>query len=314
MTESEGSKPTRPRRRWLRRVLIALLLVIVAGIVVGVYGYRSASRIPVWYVPADPVATSQQARGAEDKIADVQTWAASKQAYASASTRGTPIATRPADELVVSFTQDEVNSFLSKWYSAYGSQVVGGHRLSDVLRAPMVRIANDRVTVAGIAPALGGRIVSMDLRVELVDGTLRFDVTKARSGDLPVPEFTWAKPRQTLIDALTAMAMKFAPTARFDNTGAANPATISAVMAMQGVDGLTHRDTINVLFLPVPSGKDWSGLPVRLKRCELADGSITLVTEPLEDAGRDAVLHRLRGGTEPEKTPIYLTPTTRNTP
>jgi hypothetical protein len=114
-----------------------------------------------------------------------------------------------------------------------------------------------------------------------------------------------------LIDSLTGMVGKLTPTARFDKGGAANIEALSAVMAMQGVDSLSHRPTENVLFLPVIS--ESSGLPVKLKTCELADGQITLTTEPLTAQERESLMYKLRGGKEPEKVPVYLTPTTRST-
>jgi len=140
---------------------------------------------------------------------------------------------------------------------------------------------------------------------------LDLQLLTARSGNLPLPEFSWAKPRQMLIESLSGMMTNLIPMSRMDKGGGANIEAVSAVLAKQGIDTLSHRPTDNVLFLPVWA--EQAGLPVKLKSCELADGQITLTTEPLTSEERDALLYRLRGGKHPEKTPIYLTPSTRST-
>ena len=274
-----GEAP-RPKRWVLRMGLVSVVLVVLL-LTAGFLVYRSAGKVPEWYRPPDTQAanTTEQARHAEDKIVDVQNWAASKHAYESARQQGRAMARKPNDQLVISFTQGEVNSFLGKWYARFGGQAVNGRPLTDVFQRPMVRIEKERITIAGAVPPLGGRVVSLDLRPVVKDGMLDLQLLTARSGNLAVPEFTWAKPRQMLIDSLSGMMGSLVPMAKVDKAGGANLEAVSAVMAKQGVDTLSHRATENVLFLPVWS--EQAGLPVKLKSCELADGQITLTTEPL---------------------------------
>ncbi len=312
LTESERIVWRLQRGRILRKVLLSLLIVaIVAGLCMW-WAYRAAGKVPEWYVPPDIASTQsiQEAHDAEGKIADVQTWAAAKHAYESARQYGTPLAKPPAEELIISFSQAEVNSFVSKWYGRFGPQSANGRRLNDVFRGPMVRIERERITLAGAVPPLNGRIVSLDVQPVVEGGGLNLKLLSVRTGNLPLPEFTWAKPRQMIIDSLTDMLGKLRAEAAIDRAGAANPEAVSSVMAIQGVDTLQHRITENVLFVPV---SEKTGLPVKLKSCDLQDGMITLTTQPLEKKERDALLYKLRGGTNPDKVPIYLTPGTRST-
>lgn len=309
--------PAHPPRRRHRALKIAFGIVTALVLITAIAAfllYRSAGKVPQWYQPSDSASadTTQQARQAEDKIAGVQNWAASNHAYEYAKRQGRLMAKKPDDQLVISFSQGEVNSFMGKWYGRFGNQLIDGRRLNDVFRGPMVRIEKDRITFAGAVPPLGGRVVSLDVRPVVKDGMLDLQLLTARSGNLPVPEFTWAKPRQMLIDSLAGMMTSLIPMANMDKGGGANIEAVSAVMAKQGIDSLSHRPTSNVLFLPVWA--EQAGLPVRLRNCELADGQITLTTEPLSAEEREKLLYELRGGKQPEKTPIYLTPATRSTP
>ena len=310
--EVSQTPPPRRHRAW-RIVLLGVVVVLLLVGVAAFFLYRAAGNVPEWYLPPDTQAaqTLSQARDAEDKIAGVQNWAASKHAYESAKQYGGPTAKRPDDQLVISFTQGEVNSFLGKWYSRFGADMINGRRLNDVFKGPMVRIEKDRITLAGAVPPLGGRVVSLDLSPVVKNGRLDLQLLTVRSGNLALPEFTWARPRQMLIESLQGMMGKLIPLAGFDKAGGANIEAVSAVLAMQGADTLAHRDTENVLFLPVWS--EQAGLPVKLMSCEMADGLITLTTEPLKAEERAKLLYQLRGGREPDKIPVYLTPATRNT-
>jgi len=297
-----------PWRRWGRRALYLLLLLLLSGLAVGLYAYRSAGGVPDWYAPVEHEGAVDEARAAEDKIAEVQTWAASKHAWETASQRGTPLAPRPANELVVSFTQSEVNSFLAKWYAQYAAQPINGGRLMDVFQRPAVRIDEGKITLAGTMPTLGGRVVSLDLRPIVGENGLELQVVRVRSGNLALPDFTWARLRQSIKDWLQGMWLRDAPSATFDRGGAATASTAVATMAMQAVHSLAGEMTENVLFLPA---NERGALPVRLRRCELDDGMIKLVTEPLNAEQRERVLHRLRGGGGGDSgsaIPIHLTP------
>lgn len=314
LTEPEPSiTPPRRKRRVWRFVLLGVLAVVLLAGVATFFLYRAAGNVPEWYLPPDTQApgTASQARDAEDKIAGVQNWAASKHAYEYARQYGRPTAKKPDDQLVISFSQGEVNSFLGKWYARFGSEMIDGRRLSDVFKGPMVRIEKERITLAGAVPPLGGRVVSLDISPVVKDGKLDLQLLTVRSGNLALPEFTWAKPRQMMIESLQGMTGKLVSLASLDKAGGANLEAVSAVMAMQGADTLAHRATENVLFLPIWS--EQAGLPVKLMSCELADGQITLTTEPLTPGERAKLLYQLRGGKEPEKIPTYLTPATRNT-
>jgi hypothetical protein len=64
-------------RRWVRRTILALLLLIAAAVVLSGVGVAMFKGTPSWY--AAPASTSSQreqfARAAENKLIDAQNWA-----------------------------------------------------------------------------------------------------------------------------------------------------------------------------------------------------------------------------------------------
>lgn len=281
------------RGRTLRRLAwsgaVGLIVVLLLGIVL----LYIANGVPSWYAPMTGAATSPWANSAIDKLVNLQNWAAQRHAYESAKSYGTkPEAPEPENELTVAFTQDEVNGFLARWYNV--SQQMSRDRLGDVYRDPQIHILSDRLTVAGRVPQLGNRVVSLDVLPSVREGKLQLELLTVRSGNLPLPEFTWSKPRGRLVKSLAAIAEQHRSSASLDRGGGANTDAISAMLAWQGMDALGNKPTENVLFLPVISAN--AGLPVRLKSCELQDGMMTLTTVPLDASQRQQLIEAIRKG------------------
>lgn len=288
--QESGRVVRRPKRR-AAFVVIGVMVVGLAAVVL--VAWYAACRIPAWYKPPGPNASADDAQIAESKLIVVQNWAASKHAFESAKSRGTkPLAQAPAEELTVAFTQDEVNSFLAKWYSSVGRQMIDGQQFSGIISSPMVVITPDHLTIAGKDPSLGDRVISLDIRPTVANEKLQLQLLRVRSGNLPLPEFTWKPTRTLLMDSLKAMLGKYQTSASFDKAGGAGPNAMAAVMALQGIDTLNGRPTLNVLFLPVISEN--AGLPVQLQSCELQDGMITLTTIPLDAEHRRQLLETIR--------------------
>lgn len=287
----EAPKPSRKPRRLLRRLAwfcgVALLLGLggLGGI------YLLAGRTPSWYVPPGDSVITQWADRALDKLIGMENWASDRHASEIRKDQGTQTpavveVSADQEELTVVLTQDEVNSFLTRWYVIYSQQAMGnGVRLADVLHDPMVRLEAKGITLAGRVKSLGDRVVSLEAfpAVEGEGGQLHLKLLAVRSGNLPLPDFAWHKPRAMLIKLLESLALGQRGKAAIDRAGAANAPAVSAALARQGADTLSGKATFNSLFLPI---SQQSGMAVRLKSCELQHGMITLTTTPLTPGQR----------------------------
>ena len=272
--------------------MVGTVLLVLA---LGVWAIWASGMVPAWYHPFEPGSRPGLAQEVEDKLIGLQNWAASLHAWETANSQGNrPLAKKPEDELTICFTQDEVNAFLGKWYGFYGYQKIDGQQLSDVFLKPMVVLDSGQITIAGTVPPLSNRVVSLNIMPIVQDGGLQLKLMGVHSGKLPLPEFTWSKPRAMLVNGLASIIARYRSSAGLDKGGAANTDAVSVILAQQGIDILTGKVTQNVLFLPVVSEK--SGLPVRLKSVDVSDGMLTLTTEPLTADARQRMIHHIREG------------------
>jgi hypothetical protein len=299
MVGSAETTSPRKRRPMLRKVLWSLVALLVVGCLLALWAFWVATRIPLWYLPVTKLATTEQSDQewqVRNKMAEAQTWANHHHAWEAATSAGrTPLGKAPERELTVSFTQDEINAFVGVWYNDYGQKLIGGkERFSEVFCKPMVVIRPDCITMAGTMPMLGNRVVSLDLEPKVESGMLNLRILRIRMGDLPVPDFAWSRARADLLKSLKAIREDSQRWAKVDDSGAGNGALVTAILTQQGMDALEKKPTWNVLFIPMELGK--AGLPVQLRTCELADGQITLTSQPIPRAERKGLLEAVKAG------------------
>jgi hypothetical protein len=292
--QTQQPQPHRRRHRLLWIIGSGLVLVILAAVVT----YQLAGSSPSWYRQTDATVSEQGAGRAFEKLAGIHTWAAQRHAWDWARSKGNrPLVKEPAAELTVVITQDDVNSLLGKWYESIAEEKVSGRRLADQLQMPRIRITEDRITLAGTVPPLGGRVVSVDLHPGLTaDGKIDLQLMGVRSGSVAIPELAWGKLRDMAIDQLPGIIKQFRSGASMDRGGGMSLEGASVVLARQGMDVLGHRPTVNVLLLPVLS--DNVAMPARVSNSKLQMGSLTLTLTPLNAQEREELLKRAKAGME----------------
>jgi hypothetical protein len=272
---------------------ILCFLILFAGITISLL-YRAAASTPPWYLPPDSVAASQPARDAENVLIDVQTWAGARYAWDYARSTGRrPLAKEPDSSLTITLTETQVNALLQKWFLIYSQETVNGRPLRDTLHAPMVHFTSERITFAATLLDVNSRIMSIAVRPELLPGgQLSLQLLTIHAGTLPLPEFTWSKPRAKLLNDLSRQLPALRGKATIDGGGGANTQCIAATCAAQAIAALQRLPTSNVLFFPVlPEG---IALPAHIESIDLQDGALTLTVQAMTLEQRQQLLTHLR--------------------
>lgn len=297
MADSTKGNLRRARGRFWRWLVWSATAVTMLVGLVGAIGIVWAGRVPAWYLHAAGGVDEEAIRQAENKLVTIQAWAAARHAYESAKQFGQPKATEPSADLSITWTEQEINGLLEKWYGVLGKEQVNGGRLEDVLRRPKVLVRKDGLTLAGTSPMFGGRFVSIELKPQIREGQLEVSPVSVHLGTLAMPQAAWRWWESDLAKSLDRMAQKQAAKAEFDRGGAANPATMTLTLAQQGRDLLTQETPMNVLFVPLVAKN--AGVPVALEQCELEERSMTIKARVLVASERENLLHRTRAATMP---------------
>ena len=284
-------------KKLLKRLLIALLLIVGIGAALAYVGYRRFRSAPDWYQrPAlTPAEAEAAAKSVEDKVSrDVQNQVARLRAAAARDRASDqPPATRPAAEreITASFTEDELNAFWQKWSDDAGWSAEADKFVSN----PVVRLADGRLILAGTVKELG-TVVSLQFAPHPSKaGGITLQLDGVRGGRLPLPVSVVASQKAALTRVLSRDLPSLARRASFAPDGAANDAAINATLAEELVNLLAVRPVQPILFLPVTNlGAAPDFLPARVVGLKIADRKIDLTARLLTAAERAALLEKLR--------------------
>jgi uncharacterized protein YpmS len=280
--------------RWLKRVIVAGVTLIVVTIVAGAYLLR---RAPSWY--ARPALTVEQrdalARHAENELLRTRefataAWAAEGQATSNPSPK----------PMVVRLTQDELNSLIAKWDQHNGWRSTYEQYVAD----PVVVFRKDRVIVAGMVRDFGA-VVGLQFGAKVGKaGDLDVDLVRVTGGNLPMPERMYGKYRDKLVNALRAKLPNWQRAAAVRPDGTTNNKAVIAGMSKLLLSALQDNPADAVVFLPLDTVGRGS-VPVRVTDVDVEDGSVSMTIVPMTAPQRQAMIQRL-------KEPVGLTATALN--
>lgn len=285
--------------KWLKRLLLAAMFLIVFAAVAGFVAWHMFRGVPDWYVRRK--STPQELEAAYAR-ADKQIQRLVHDAE-DAQHRQSIDATQPGhssaqDEqpVQISLTDDELNIYFQKWDQALG----WSHHYGSYLSNPQIVIQNGRLILAADVKEVG-TVVSVAFEPRLADGKLQMPVTRVLAGRLPLPESFWRRDVNKLDESLHQHLPQWQDQARIARDGGANPAAIKAGMTELLMDLLNGRAADPVLFLPYNLTQMETGLPVRLTDEQISDHTLTLTVQPLSATQRRELLSRIqKSGTDTE--------------
>ncbi len=284
-------------KKWLKRLLYLIALVLLAMLgasLFGVYLYRGT---PSWYRAR--VATTQQtkdaANRADQKLLDLFSWAAGARAQQLRRIHGTAKPDEPSvGARTVTFSDDEINSFISTWHWQSAETSNLQQRISRYFTDGRVVFEDDAIILAGRSPEFGA-LASAEFYPSLdAQGNLRLDFAALRAGRLPIPRSAVANHLQRLRELLEQQLWLEQSDAKIDPALTANGPALAAAWLRLLLYALDDRPCQAVLVIPFDMSNLRRGLPVKLTAIKVVEGEITLTLEPLAQEDRQKLLDNLR--------------------
>jgi hypothetical protein len=281
--------------KWLKRVLYLIafvLLAIIAFALVGIYLYRGT---PSWYRPR--VATTQQikdaANRADQKLLDLFSWAASAQARQLRRIHGiSSPGNSPVGPKTVTFTEDEVNSFIAAWKNPDKGPLE--QRISRYFTGGRVVLDTDAVILAGHSPAFGALAsAQFDPAID-AQGNLNVTLDSILAGRLPIPQAALARQLRSLQFLLQQQLNVQRSAVAIDPALTANASALAASWLRLLLSALNDQPADPILIIPFNITNLRHGLPVKLTAIQIVPGQITLTLTPLAPEDRQPLLDRLR--------------------
>lgn len=176
------AKPPRRKRRWLRRSLWTLTILVLGLAGGGLWVWRQWSRPPEFWVNERIVITD------DEQYAEVEARAAEFEKRLTAEATELH---EPGEKWVMTLTQRELNEWLATRLKDWEKSGVlaGDVKLPDELSNPMVAIEDDRFIFAAEVDYEGARqVVSLEFVPETqADGSMKLKMDTLRGGRLALP-------------------------------------------------------------------------------------------------------------------------------
>src|SRR4051794_38245128 len=99
---------------------------------------------------------------------------------------GTAPTSLPASQFALTFTDDEINSWIPKWKDELGSARVNAH-----LEDPQIVFHQGQIILAATVKDWN-TIVSLHFLPQLQQGQFRLTLTAVMAGTLPLPRVSWS--------------------------------------------------------------------------------------------------------------------------
>jgi hypothetical protein len=292
--------------RWLRRILliVAILLCgLVAAAGMGAYLYRTR---PSWYhvESLSPAQQQDVQNQAEQKLAEVISWAASVQARQVRQMLGTASASdQPIGPLNVTVSEDELNSFFDSWDSPDKQHFQD--RLSRYFSNGQLVLWDGRIILAADSKDLG-TLASVQLLPRVDEqGKLQLQWEGVSAGMLPVPQAVVGPQLERLQDLLRGEMSNWQKSAAVDRTCVANTAAMETAAARLLLDSMSGQSSQPMVFLPFDLRDPHHTVAVRLGGIEVGNRSMSMMLQPLTGEEAQGMLEQMK---TPDAIPNGATP------
>ncbi|MCC7351951.1 MAG: hypothetical protein IT446_15430 [Phycisphaerales bacterium] len=290
--------------KWFKRILLIIAILLTGVLAVLGASYYLMKGIPEWYHPRHQTAQQRDiaARSAEQKLADVQNWAADAHAAEIRARSGRPTTT--ATSATVTFTEDELNAFFYKWAEFYHFQDRYGQYLSE----PVLVLQDNRLILAAQAQKLDA-VVSFHFEPSIDEqGRLHLKLVRVLAGRLPMPDALWSSQKSRLERSIKAHLPHWQLDANIDPAGIANDDAVMAGMGKLILHLLNNQPSQAVIFLPIIQNAGIRKVPVRLLDVSIAPHALTLTVDRLTSSERTEYLQQLRQADPLQATLAVITP------
>jgi hypothetical protein len=280
--------------RVLKLILLAVAIVLLAGILFSIGSWFMFQGTPDWYQPLTwtPEQREVVARTAEDELARATSWAAAAQARETRKrvgvTEANPLVISDDPEThVITLKEDALNALMNKWSVIWSANYPLDKYLSD----PVFILQKNRLIVAGKVHELNGVIASVHFEPKLTKaGNLQMDLVQVLGGKLPIPSAMYNDYREKALSALKSRLPNWQKNAQIESNGDSNDYAVGAAMAKLVIQALRHEDSDPTIFLRI----DRKSFPARLTGIEITDDHIALTLRALNSEERVALLESIK--------------------
>ena len=288
-------------KKWVKRIIIAAVLLIVLIVAGGLtIVYMSGSR-PSWYRSKKLDAKEQlvYSEQAKDKFVRMLGWAQDSSNWPVDATRArvdTDPTTAPAKTYTISLSEDELNAVLNTWVEPLLEHY--GKYISD----PFLGLQDGHIVLA-VTLKDSERVLSVHVQPVLDEkGMLTLSVDSLMAGRITVPKVLWSGYLQKLGNELKPKLESVRSNARLEASGTANTEAVASGMCRLVLQSLQGKPGDPILFLPNDISHLERGYPVRLTEVAVADQTLKLTVVTLTGEEQQHLLARLRApfGEEPE--------------
>jgi uncharacterized protein YpmS len=264
--------------KWLKRLAIALGVILVLAAAVAVMVFRLSGREPDWYAQAI-TPPGQHAQAAEQNLIKMQNWVT--------QTTSGPFDAKPdaQKQYTVELSDQQINALIAKWSEAAGI----GPKVNEQMRDIRVRLADGKITVAG-------RLVEQDrvlsvvlLPKEAPDGYTKIALDSLRAGDVPLPLVTVEGQRQALANKLKVDPNKLG----IDSRNYATRETAGVYYLSLLTDLLAGESPDLYGFLQYQQLGPGGIVATRVRTLRVGDGKLAMTVELLPPEQRKALIDQL---------------------
>jgi hypothetical protein len=278
---------------WLRRVLLVVAILLCAVLAVGLTAYYRYRETPSWYQapPLSEQERKQAANSADQKLADLFSWAAAVQAHAARQIHGDSNQPTP-DPKSVTLSETELNAFVDAWQSTQRTQLQD--KLSHYFTDGKLVLTDNRIILAGTSRDLGAVLgVQLDPSVD-DQGHMHLQWDGISAGELNLPRALVSGRLKSLNAQLQDQMSRYQESADIDQTLTANSSAVQASLTRWLLDALNGKVSDSTAFVPFDVGDFSQAEAVRLTSVQVTGGSITLGFTALAPDDRAAILSRIK--------------------
>jgi len=278
--------------KWVKRLLLAMVFVIVLAAVLAAVGWKMLHGTPAWAIRRIVLSPQQRAAAAERAERQIQLLmsqaqdAQHQQAVAARAATSTS-STQPAGALQLVLSEDELNAFFDKWDKSFG----WSRRYDRYIADPQIVLHDHHIILAADVKEMG-MLVSVHFEPVLENEKLRLRVVNVLGGQLPLPQAVWGGYRQKLEQSLREKIPQWRAGAKIGPDGA-NGDAVYVAMAELLAHVLNDEPAEPFIFVPYSARHADRYLPVRLTDVSIDNQTLTLTGEPVPPPQRAALLEQI---------------------
>jgi hypothetical protein len=301
-------------RRFLRWMLILVLLLLAIGVAVPLFLRSRLHETPSWY-PLKMLDAAAQRAASNRAVQSLQAAFSQASAAQAAETQSRLAAKGPqstgaaADStapITLHFSEAELNGFFQNWDQLFGWEAKLGKYFKDPV---IVMDGQDLILASKVTTSDLNTLLSLHFEPRMEDGKLRVDLMKVMAGTLPLPQAYYGRYLDKLESSLNEKLPQMRREANISPEGWANRPAVEAAMSELLLHALHDEPAQPVLFLPDMARGSSHALPVRVTQVGIVDKVLTLTITHMDRVQRDELLARLQA----EPTQTAMRPTHANT-